>query len=949
MSNPISPWNNVHGVNLGYLLEQYDLYVTNSELVDESLRGLFAEWGAPGVESSQMNGQHQQYSKQDVSLEFIYKKMKKLTKVMDLAENIRTNGHLEAAIYPLESQSPSNLLALSHYGLTEADVREIPADIICPEKKGQFSDGLAAIHFLKQVYTGNSGFEFQHVEPEERQWLQQKIENEFSKPAVPALRKAELLKKLYQVEGFEQFIQKTYVGQKRFSVEGLEALVPAIDEVVHLSAEAGIENVMISMAHRGRLNVLAHVLEKPYEAIFSQFQRSSWVNDNPDYSEVSGTTGDVKYHMGAVKNRRIQNKQIKVTLANNPSHLEFAGSVVEGYTRAAQDDRSEKGYPKQDTSKALALLVHGDAAFPGQGVVAETLNYSRTKGYQTGGTIHIIANNRIGFTTESEDSKSTRYSSDLAKGFNIPVIHVNADAPEVCLAVMRLAFEYRQTFNKDILVDLIGYRRMGHNEMDEPMATNPVTYNVIRSHPTITSLYKQKLLVEKSMSEEEIKRIEKEVAAGFKQAYEQINKKPLEVRSISELQAEDIHEIPKIDTTVNQSTLTQINSELLEWPEGFNVFGKLQKILKRRLDVFENHGKIDWGHAEVLAFASILKDGTPIRLAGQDSERGTFSHRNIVLSDEKTGEKYSPMHKISAANASFAVHNSTLSEAAILGFEYGYNVISPETLVLWEAQFGDFANGAQVILDQFISSGRSKWGQRSGIVMLLPHGYEGQGPEHSSARLERFLQMAAENNWTVANVSSSAQYFHLLRRQAAILNTDAVRPLVLMTPKSLLRNPSAGSYLEEFTNGQFHPCIEQPGLGTERDQVERIVFCTGRLAVELGDNVKDTESFNWLDIIRIEELYPFPAEQIKKIIHQYKNVKEIVWTQEEPQNMGAWNYIAPCLEQLLPDSIKVSYIGRPSMSSPSEGDPAIHKNEQARIINATLTKTENLKKNPIHA
>ncbi|OCA82248.1 2-oxoglutarate dehydrogenase E1 component [Bacillus sp. FJAT-27225] len=944
MSNPISPWNNVHGVNLGYLLEQYDLFVTNSELVDESLRRLFAEWGEPEIKSSQMNEQHQQ---QNVSPQFIYKKMKKLTKVLELAENIRTKGHLEANIYPLESRPSTDLITLSHYGLTEADVREVPAELICPERKGQFSDGLTAIQFLKQVYTGNSGFEFQHVEPEERQWLQQKIENEFSRPAVQASRKAELLRKLYKAEGFEQFIQKTYVGQKRFSVEGLEALVPAIEEVVHLSAEAGIKNVMISMAHRGRLNVLAHVLEKPYEAIFSQFQHSTWVNDNPDYSETIGSTGDVKYHMGAVKNRQFGDKRIKVILANNPSHLEFVGAVVEGYTRAAQDDRSVKGYPKQDTSKALALVVHGDAAFPGQGVVAETLNFSRTNAYQTGGTIHIIANNRIGFTTESEDSRSTRYSSDLAKGFNVPVVHVNADTPEACLAAIRLAFEYRQKFNKDIVIDLIGYRRLGHNEMDEPMATNPVTYKVIRSHPTVTSLYKRQLITEKSVTDEEIKQIETEVAAGFTQAYEKVDKKPAEVRPLSELQAEDIHEIAKIETAVEKEALTQINSELLKWPEGFNVFGKLQKILKRRLDVFENHGKIDWGHAEVLAFASILKDGTPIRLTGQDTERGTFSHRNIVLSDEKTGEKYSPLHKISAANASFAVHNSTLSEAAILGFEYGYNVISPETLVLWEAQFGDFANGAQVILDQFISSGRSKWGQKSGIVMLLPHGYEGQGPEHSSARLERFLQMAAENNWTVANVSSSAQYFHLLRRQAAILNTDAVRPLVLMAPKSLLRNPSAGSYLEEFTNGHFKAYIEQPGLGTERDQVERIVFCTGRLAVELGDHVKDSEDFNWLDIIRIEELYPFPAEQIKKVIQQYKNVKEIVWTQEEPQNMGAWSYIAPHLQQLLPDSMKVSYIGRPSMSSPSEGDPMVHKNEQTRIINSTLTKTE--KKKTVHA
>ncbi|QED49887.1 2-oxoglutarate dehydrogenase E1 component [Cytobacillus dafuensis] len=937
MNNKTSSWHDVFGPNLGYLLEQYDLYLTDTNLVDESLQGLFAAWGEPQLEMTQNNEEGPQ---QGYSPTFVMNKMKKLVDVLKLAENIRTNGHLEANIYPLEKQAPSNLLALSYYGLTEEDVREIPAELICPEKKGQLSDGLAAIQYLMDVYTGHIGFEIGHVEPEERLWLQSKIENNDGALSFSTAKKADLLSKLYKAEGFEQFIQKTYVGQKRFSVEGLETLVPSIEELVALSAEDGIENVMISMAHRGRLNVLAHVLEKPYEAMFSQFQHSTWVNDNPDYSETKGSTGDVKYHMGAVKNRQIQDKKIKVTLANNPSHLEFAGSVVEGYARAAQDDRSEKGYPKQDVSKALALLVHGDAAFPGQGVVSETLNYSRIKAYQTGGTIHIIGNNRIGFTTESEDSRSTRYSSDMAKGYSIPVFHVNADAPEASLAVMRLAFEYRQTFKKDVLVDLIGYRRMGHNEMDEPMATNPVTYNIVRKHPTITAVYKQQLLNEKSMTEEQIKEIETTVLTMFSEAYKNIDKEASEVRSIAELQAEHHHEIPKVDTTVDKATLTNINAELLEWPKGFNVFGKLQKILSRRLEVFEKKGTIDWAHAEALAFATILKDGTPIRLTGQDSERGTFSHRNIVLSDEKTGEKYCPLHAISTSNASFAVHNSSLSEVSILGFEYGYNVISPETLVLWEAQFGDFANGAQVIIDQFISAGQSKWGQKSGMVILLPHGYEGQGPEHSSARLERFLQMAAENNWTVANLSSSAQYFHILRRQAAILNTDEVRPLVLMAPKSLLRNASAGAYLEEFTNGQFQPVIEQPGLGSKPEQVERIVFCTGRLAVELSDHVADSKAFNWLDIIRIEELYPFPEEQIRTLMGKYKNLKEVIWTQEEPKNMGAWSYIAPKLVRLVSDQIKVSYAGRPEMSSPSEGDPIIHKNEQQRIINEALTPTK---------
>ncbi len=938
-----NPWKDVHGPNVGYLLEQYDLYKTDSELVYDSLRELFATWGAPSFEGYKEN---EYLSQQESPPLIVFNKMKKLVSVLTLAENIRTNGHLDADLYPLEKYESSDRFTLADYDLSEADVRGIPVELICPEKKGKLADGLEAIQYLKKIYTGNIGFEFQHIEPEEREWLQNKIENEQGALAFRTEHKEELLTNLMKAEGFEQFLQKTYVGQKRFSVEGIETLVPAIEEIVTLSAEDGVKDVMISMAHRGRLNVLTHILEKPYEGMFSLFQHSTWENDNPDFSETIGTTGDVKYHMGAVKKRQINGNEIKVTLAYNPSHLEFAGSVVEGYVRAAQEDCSASGYPKQDLQKALALLIHGDAAFPGQGVVAETLNYSRTSAFHTGGTIHIIANNRIGFTTESEDSRSTGYPSDLAKGFDIPIIHVNADAPESCLVAMRIAFEYRKRFHKDVLVDLIGYRRMGHNEMDEPMATNPVTYNIIRNHPTITKVYKKQLINEKSLTEEQMNEIEEAVLARFKEAYENIDKEQSEVNFISELQK--YHEIPKIDTAVDKATLTQMNAELLEWPEGFNVFGKLQKILNRRLGVFENNGKIDWAHAEVLAYASILKDGTPIRITGQDSERGTFSHRNIVLSDEKTGEKYSPLHKLSTSNRSFSAHNSSLTELAVLAFEYGYSVMAPETLVFWEAQFGDFANGAQVIIDQFISSGQSKWGQKSGLVMLLPHGYEGQGPEHSSARLERFLQLSAENNWTIASLSSSAQYFHILRRQASILNTDEVRPLVLMAPKSLLRHASAASYIGEFTNGQFEAVVEQPGLGSNPEKVERIAFCTGRLAVELSDCVVDVNGLSWLDIIRIEELYPFPAEKISKIIGKYKNLKEIVWVQEEPENMGVWNYIFPKLQGLAPKGIPVSYIGRPEMASPSEGDPLIHKKEQQRIIESVLTRKSKNKKEEVH-
>ncbi|MFD1850792.1 2-oxoglutarate dehydrogenase E1 component [Oceanobacillus bengalensis] len=933
----INPYNSLSGSNMGYVLEQYDIYLTNPNEVDESFKELFNTWGAPQPSDYNIG----QRSAEVLNPNVVINKMRKLAKAMDLAENIRKNGHLEADINPLKKPKVKKLLELSTYHLTEEDLKEIPAEFICKDHQEQFKDGLAAIEYLKQIYTGTVGFEVEHVDPIEKTWLKSKIESGYTIPNYSVAEKEAILKQLCDAEGFEQFIGKTYVGQKRFSIEGLETMIPLINEIVAQSAEYGVNDVAISMAHRGRLNVLTHILEKPYEAMLSQFQHSKWVNEDPSLELTEGITGDVKYHLGAVKQKKVGDKMVRVSLANNPSHLEFAGTVVEGYARALQDDRKEAGYPKQDVNKAVPILVHGDAAIAGQGIVQEIFNYAQAEAYGTGGTIHLIANNHIGFTTESKDDRSTEYASDIGKGYNIPILHVNADDPEACLAVARLAFEYRQTFRKDVLIDLSGYRRLGHNEMDEPRMTSPVTYAAVDGHPTITAVYKGKLIEGKSLSENRINEIFSETQEKLQKAYKNIDQEAEELRTTLERHEAYGSELPKVDTAVDKATLTQINEELLQWPEGFNVFRKLEKILNRRRDAIEKQKKIDWGHAEALAFATILKDGTPIRLTGEDSERGTFSHRNVVLSDEKTGEKYSPMHTISTSNASFDIRNSTLSENAILGFEYGYDVASPETLVLWEGQFGDFANGAQVIIDQFIASGREKWGQKSGMVLLLPHGYEGQGPEHSNARPERYLQLAAENNWTVANFSTAGNYFHALRRQAAILKTDEVRPLIIMSPKSLLRHASAGVYLEELTNGQFEPIIEQPGLGTKPDKVERVVLSTGRLAVELSDHVeKSPESYDWLDIIRVEELYPFPEENIEHVLNKYKNLKEIVWTQEEPQNMGAWTFIAPRLQKIAPKDIIVTYNGRPDMASPSEGDPRVHKQEQERIISNVLTQTK---------
>lgn len=923
-----TPWKEFHGPNLGYLFEQYERYLAEESSVDESFRSLFSQWGSPhnsDVEAKDTG----------LSANEWMKRMSKLLAVMDMAANIRKKGHLEADINPIDQRKTIGIGDIRTYGVTEEDVREVPAEFISPALKDTCKDGLSALSRLKGLYMNKVGYEIDHLNDEERQWFERQIEQGYVDRAIRLLDKKRLMEQLTAAESFEQFLHKTYVGQKRFSVEGLETLVPSIEELVKLSAKEEIKQVAIAMAHRGRLNVLAHVMDKPYEAIFSQFQHSAYPGNKPALS----TTGDVKYHMGAVAEKVYDGKKITVTMGNNPSHLEIANSVVEGYTRAAQDDRSKKGYPAQEFGKGLCILIHGDAAFPGQGCVAETLNFSQTAAYNTGGTIHIIANNNIGFTAETYESRSTEYASDLAKGFDVPIIHVNADDPEACLAIMGLAFMYRQEFNRDIVIDLMGYRRLGHNEMDEPMATNPVMYKKVRNHPTITALYRKQAVESQSLLAEDIAGIEKKVYAHLRSVYERISKEQEEIPSIEEMMNDVSTVSPKEDTAVDRITLSKLNTELLDWPKGFEAFKKVQKILERRREVFENKGKVDWGHAEALAFASILNDGVPIRITGEDTERGTFSHRNLVLSDEQIGAKYCPLHEMESAKASFAIHNSVLSEEAVLGFEYGYSVLSKETLVFWEAQFGDFANGAQVLFDQFISAGKAKWGERSGLVVLLPHGFEGQGPEHSSARLERFLQLCAENNMTVANLSTAAQYFHLLRRQAFMLQRDEARPLILMTPKSLLRNQAAACYIEEFTNGEFQPVIEQPGLGTVPEKVERIVFCTGRIAVELAGSASGQSQTDWLDIIRVEELYPFPKEDIKNLVNRYKNLKEVIWVQEEPKNMGAFRYMEPHLAEIIPSQLSISYIGRPEMASPAEGDPLVHKKEQQRIINQVFSKT----------
>lgn len=720
-------WEDFYGPNLGYALELYDQYAEDPDSIDPDLKDMFDELGAP---PSQIKEASETKEQGRVTADLI----QKIAQRVKLAEDIRTYGHLNASVNPLRKDpKKSELFPLSEYGLTEEEMKAIPASVICKDAPANITNGLEAIQHLRNTYKRTISFEFDHVHDfEERAWITKMVESgELFRKNSPEKLSA-VLERLTEVEGFEQFLHRTFVGQKRFSIEGLDALVPVLDDIIAQSVKAGTTNVNIGMAHRGRLNVLAHVLGKPYEIIFSEFQHAPNKDLVPSEGSTGisyGWTGDVKYHLGA--DRQLQDaetKSARITLANNPSHLEFINPIVEGSTRAAQETRTQKGYPVQDETKSLAILIHGDAAFPGEGIVAETLNLSSLKGYQVGGAIHIIANNMIGFTTESDESRSTKYASDLAKGYEIPIVHVNADDPEACLSAVKFAVEYRKRFNKDFLIDLIGYRRYGHNEMDEPSTTQPMLYDAVRKHPTVKRIFAEKLVSEGLISEEKAQNIEMAVTKRIEDAYKKVPaKKEDAVREI-ELPEPVSNGFPDVDTAIDFDVLRKLNGELINWPESFNVFGKLKRILERRAKAFDDDRKVEWSLAESLAFASILKDGTPIRLTGQDSERGTFAQRNLVLHDSETGEEFVALHHLDDCASSFTVHNSPLSEGSVLGFEYGYNVYSPETLVLWEAQYGDFANAAQVYFDQFISAGRAKWGQKSGLVIFFASRLRRAGP-----------------------------------------------------------------------------------------------------------------------------------------------------------------------------------------------------------------------------
>ncbi len=850
---------------------------------------------------------------------------------------VRGHGHLAARLDPLGSEPEGDPgLDPEALGLTPELQARIPAHLFQMYVPGAtLAD---ALPHLRETYCGTIAYEIEHIASHrQRVWLREHVESGTFRHELTNDERRWLLKRLVEVDALERFMHKAYLGQHQFSIEGLDMTVPMLDELIQLSAAHGGQEVVVGMAHRGRLNVLAHNLGRAYDTIFAEFEGASTLEVVTTIPQ--GGTGDVKYHHGTQGSYELpEGGSIRVNLESNPSHLEFVSAVVEGATRAAQTSRRGP-HAHQDTNAAVPIVIHGDASFPAQGVVPETLNLQALDGYKVGGTVHLIMNNQVGFTTDPDDARSTRWASDLAKGFDVPIIHVNADDVPACISAVRLAFAFRQEFGHDVLIDLIGYRRFGHNESDEPAYTQPEIYAKIKNKKRVAEIWGERLITEGVVTQEEVDNQDQEVWDNLTLLHQRLKSKIADVAEhggkhpTGEYQL-DRSPSPDVETAVPAARLRELGEELLRVPEGFTVHPKLVKQLDRRREALAadpTAHEIDWAHAEALAFASLLTEGTPLRLTGQDTERGTFSQRHMVLHDAKTGQTVCPIQSLPDASAPLELHNSPLSELACMGFEYGYSQEAPETLVLWEAQFGDFVNAAQVIIDQFIVSGLAKWGQTSRLTLLLPHGYEGSGPEHSSARLERFLTLAAEGNIRVASPTTPAQYFHLLRRQARIAKQ---RPLIVMTPKSLLRLPQAASAIAEMAEGtRFEPVLAEPGI--EDAQVTRLVLCTGKIYYDLVGH-PERASHTGLAVARIELLYPFPEGQLLTLMARYPNLREMLWVQEEPRNMGARAHMFPRLMQIMPPEIHFGYVGRPERASPGEGYPAAHAAEQSRIVKTAI-------------
>jgi 2-oxoglutarate dehydrogenase E1 component len=831
-------------------------------------------------------------------------------------------GHTIARVDPLAEMRPQNpLLDLSEFGFNESDLDlRVSSKFFLDNRPMTLREMVAG---LERIYADSIGSEFMHIQdPRIREWIRKRLETRPHKRSTPGAVQVALLRALLEAESFEIFLHTRYVGQKRFSLQGAESLMVILDTILHKCPEGGVEEICMGMAHRGRLNVLANFLRKSLKVIFTEFTENY-------IPELVAGDGDVKYHLGYHSVRRLASgAEIEIRLSANPSHLEAVDPVVEGKTRARQRIRGDIEHRR----KVLPLLMHGDAAFVAQGIVAETLNLSQLPGYSTGGTIHVVVNNQIGFTTLPKDARSSLYCTDIAKIIEAPIFHVNADDPLAVKFVSDMAFDFRQQFGRDVVIDLYCYRRYGHNEGDEPSFTQPDLYAKIEKHPSVAQLYKGELLEAGTLSEDDAASLETEFDLRLEMTRDEVN--AIEKRKASEkakfkestaiFQPEYTSESEP--TAISEKTLKTIVDALTRVPEGFEVQPKIERIvLDHQRKVFEEGGPYEWHYAEVLAFGSLLLDGIPVRLSGQDSSRGTFSTRHSVLYDAKTGKPYVPLMHLAEKQARICIYNSPLSEAAVLGFDYGYSLDYPKMLCLWEAQFGDFSNGAQTIIDQFIVSAESKWQRPSGIVLLLPHGYEGQGPEHSSARLERFLQACAEDNIQVCNLTTAAQYFHVLRRQ---MKRDFIKPLIIATPKSLLRAKFASSPAEEFTSGRFEEILGSPEAGST-DKVKRIIFCSGKVYYDLL-NYRTERKIDDAAIIRVEQLYPLAEKKLREMLKPFSKNAKFVWCQEEPENMGAWTFIEPRLRTTF--CSEIAYAGREASASPAVGALARHKREQARLV-----------------
>ena len=914
----MNSWEQISGANAGYVLELYDRYRQDPASVDEVTRAAFRTWTPPTDTPPAATAT----STADTAAAIA---------AVTLAESIRRYGHLAATLDPIGYHRPIGDPSLHPHahGLTSDTLRALPASIIGGPVAAGAASAFEAIEGLRAVYCATSGHDFAQVfVPDERVWLRESVEARRFRPPSDPVDSHDLLDRITQVEVFERFLQRTFPGKTRFSIEGLDLMIPVLDEIIADAAAAGVTHVLIAMAHRGRLNVLAHVMHKPYAQILAEFK-------DPLLSRSSridlGWMGDVKYHAGArAVARPHRPTTLVITMPPNPSHLEAVDPLLVGMARAAATSVDAPGAPTLRPGEVLGILIHGDAAFPGQGIVAETLNLSRLTGWDVGGTIHLIANNQLGFTAEPHESFSTSYASGLARGFKVPIVHVNADDPVACIEAARLAWAYRHRFQLDFLIDLVGYRRHGHNEGDEPAFTQPQIYARVANHPTVRQQYAEALVAAHQVPAALPDQLVARHGAVMEKAYADLQP-----------EAHYVPEVPvvppsgaaaRVHTAVPLDQLAALNDALAQVPAGFTVHKKLERGRERKKTQLAapDERTIDWAAAEELALASVLADGISIRFTGEDVERGTFSHRHAVLHDAVTGDRHVPLQRLPQARAAFEIHNSALSELAVIGFELGYNLQEPKRLVLWEAQYGDFINGAQTILDEYLMSGRAKWGMAPSLVLLLPHGYEGQGPDHSSARVERFLQLAADLNVRIVNCTTAAQYFHVLRRQALLLDTDPL-PLIVLTPKSLLRHPLVASAPAELAHGRFQKVIEDTQALATAAKVRRVVLCSGKVYVDLASSEPRKTSTS-VALVRLEQIYPFPAEQLTAALARFAKLREVCWVQEEPENMGAWDSVRPELEQLIDGRWPLRYVGRVRNSSPSEGSSAWHQVNQRALV-----------------